>query len=559
MSKTWIWVLSTVALVGLVVIILGNYLLNRWEPAIEKKLNEQVIAASDGLYRLSYQSMDLNVLGGNLTLNDAELEIDTTVYNKLRQSNNPPKAYFRGQLQHLNIQGVSLWALLVNKKLNIRRLNVNGLDLQVQQANPASSQKEPSKEESLYEKIKDKLSQVSIRKIHTEDLNVKLIPVDQPSADTLALNRLAFNASDLLVNEHSEKDSSRIFYMKAVDISLPKFDYDIPHSPYTARFDSLSYSSETAEAKLRRVALVPRVQKLDYFKQDKENKALIVLKWDQVVFQQIHAQEFLYNEVIWAERARIKNGSVEFFKDKRYQKDTVLKIGEAPHQQIMKMNQALRIDTVWVDGVDILYQQHSDKYPAEGKIDFVNANGFISNLSNDTTRLQQDRYMRADLTASIMGQGQLHAVFGFDMLSSNGKHSYKGSLGPMQAPAFNKILRPLLNLEIKSGDIQGIQFDMQANDYHHQGDFQFDYSNFGINVLRAPDDAGERSRKGILSFITSNILINDSNPDANGKYHSAKVDYTRVPDYSHFKSIWKSLQEGIIECLGINPKYVPDI
>ncbi|MGO3240514.1 MAG: hypothetical protein ACTIKD_08635 [Sphingobacteriaceae bacterium] len=559
MKKNWIWIAVTITLLGLGLVIAGLYLSKKWKPILEEKLNEQIAASSDGLYTLGYQEMNTNLLTGSVSLTNATLEADTSVYARLLSSGQAPKLYFNGHLEHLDIRGIGLWSLLVNKKLNISRLELQGLHLKAQQSSATKDRLSAEGDESLYDQIKDKLNQVSIKRIQTKDLNFQLIPVETSSADTLTLEHLGFTGEDLLISEQSARDSSRIYYMKQIDLRLPGFQYDIPGSVYTACFGNLHYSSKTGKAELNQVQLLPRISKLDYFQQDSENKALIVLKWEQVILEKLHAQAWQHNGLIWAERVSIKNGSAEFFKDKRYQKDTVSKIGEAPHQQIMRMKQSLRIDTIWVEGVDILYQQHSDQYPAEGQISFVGTNGFISNLSNDSAQLSRDRFMRANLQTSIMASGPLHAMFGFDMLSTAGKHSFKGSLGKMQAPAFNRILRPLLNFEIESGDLERIEFDIQANDRHHRGEFRFDYSNLGINILRAPDDAGKRSRKGILSFLTSNILINDSNPDANGEYHIAHVDYTRVPTYSHFKSIWKSLQDGIVECIGINPKYVPDI
>lgn len=558
MRKTWKWVLGSLAVLTLGLIILGSILLKQSEPRFAEKLIREIHTSSDGLYTLDFQDLDLNLWRGSASLRKVTLQADSTVYRQLASKQEAPAVYFSGDLEEIRISGVNLWSLLVQKKLNIGRLEVQGLRLEARQSPLENQDTTSTSNPSLYARIKDKLQQIAIQDIQTQNLDIRLIPKDT-GADTLALTELAVLATDFRLNEKTEHDSTRIFYMRELSINLPEFSYDIPNSVYTASFDSLHYDSKTADAQLSRVSLAPRVSKTAYFKQDEENKALIELAWDQVTLENIHAQSLLEDQVLWVEQAKIKNGSAEFFKDKRYQKDTVWKIGEAPHQQLMKMNQAIRVDTLWISDIEIAYTQHSDKYPAEGRITFNGASGFIQNLTNDPARLSEDRFMRADLSARLMDQGRLHALFGFDMLSADGKHSYKGTLETMQAPAFNQILRPLLNFQIKSGKIERITFDMQANDRHHQGEFRFDYTNFAVDVLQAPDASGERDRKGILSFLTSKVLINDSNPDANGKYHIAQVDYQRVPEYSHFKSIWKALQDGIVECIGINPKYVPDI
>lgn len=161
--------------------------------------------------------------------------------------------------------------------------------------------------------------------------------------------------------------------------------------------------------------------------------------------------------------------------------------------------------------------------------------------------------MRADLKASLMGTGALHAVFSFDMLSDVGSHTYKGTLGPMQLPAFNRILTPLLNISFASGNIHRIRFDMLGNDYRNWGTFHFDYDQLKVELLHPPDqDRNKRGKRGVLSFLVNQFLVNDSNPDANEVYHIGEVDYKRVPEYSHFKTLWKSLQEGIQQTVGLS-------
>lgn len=556
MASTWKWILGILAILILGLIITGSVLSRIGKPKVQQKLSQQVNQASSGLYTVRFEDMDFQLWSGTIALQHVELLVDTGIYTQLAKERRAPNVYFQGKLEEVRLQGINLWSLLMNKTLHARRLFVNGLTLQMQQS-MEEVRDTVADHRSLYQRVKSRLQEVNIHKIETRNLTMDWIS-NRPGHDTLRIHGLQALGEHFLINAESDADSTRIYYMKNVSLQLPAFTYDIPESPYNAQFDSLHFDSREARAEFRQVEIQPRIPPLTYFKQDKENKALIHLKWDRVTLEHMHPAELMNKQLLWAERATIGNGTAHFFKDKRYQKDTVNKIGEAPHQQIMKMAQKIRFDTVWVEQIDLLYQQHSDKHPAEGQITFQEARGYISNLTNDSTRLTKDPVMRADLAASIMGQGQLQAQFGFEMLSPRGNHQYKGTLSSMPATSFNRILRPLLNIEIESGNIKGIQFDIEASDQRHQGEFRFDYDDFAVNILHAPHSSGSRDKKGILSFLANKVLINDSNPDANGKYHLGQIDYERVADYSHFKSIWKALQDGILESMGINPKYIPD-
>src|SRR5690606_35842853 len=163
----------------------------------------------------------------------------------------------------------------------------------------------------------------------------------------------------------------------------------------------------------------------------------------------------------------IRGGSASVHKDKRLRQDNANKVGDAPHQKIIAVNQLLDFDTVFVKNVDIAYHELSRRYLREGAITHQKAQGNLTNVTNGTVSLKKDGFMRADLKASLMGSGTLHAIFGFDMLSDVGSHTYKGTLGPMQLRAFNRILTPLLNISFASGNIHRIRFDMLGNDYRN--------------------------------------------------------------------------------------------
>lgn len=193
-----------------------------------------------------------------------------------------------------------------------------------------------------------------------------------------------------------------------------------------------------------------------------------------------------------------------------------------------------------------------DRYQREGTIDFISSSGHLTNVTNDTLTLQKHPYMRADLKTKVMNSGALHVIFSFDMLSRAGAYSYKGEVGRMQAPPFNRILHPLLNFDIATGNIKRISFNMQGTDRKTTGTFYFDYDHMKVRLPDIPRKNGKKTSGKIVSWVVNQLLINDSNPDANEVYHVGKVDYVRVADHTFFKNIWKSLLEGIKQTAGIS-------
>src|SRR5690606_39825835 len=125
----------------------------------------------------------------------------------------------------------------------------------------------------------------------------------------------------------------------------------------------------------------------------------------------------------------------------------------------------------------------------------------------DSLALAKDQYMQANLSAHIMNKGQLRTQFRFDMLSKNGAHSYSGTLGRMNASEFNRILFPLLNVEIASGNIRGIRFNVSGTDYRSRGDFRFDYDNLKISLKAEPRSEEHTSELQSRENLVCRLLL----------------------------------------------------
>src|SRR5690606_24484143 len=408
--------------------------------------------------------------------------------------------------------------------------------------------------ETLYESIKDIFTSVNVKDIRIDDVQFKYSKIEEGKSSDIDLDRVNIHVHDVLVDETSVSDTTRLFYTKMVEVRIPSFEYELPDGFYKAKFKDLLINTRDQNVLFTKVEYAPKMSKASFYKQRKQNVTMAVLKFDTLRFEQLDFRRFIEEQQTIAAKVQLKNGSVDLYQDKRYSKKAVNKIGHSPHQQLMKMKKLLRIDTLFVDNISVGYHEFSAKYNREGAITFDHAQGTLTNLTNDTLALQRDKYMRADLVAKIMDAGKLHIQFGFDMLSKEGFHTYRGTLGSMKATPFNRILRPLLNVEIAEGHIDKIAFNMEANDYKNWGEFRFDYKDLKINLLNKPVQGEEKKAKKLVSFLINELLINNGNPDAKGVYTVAKVNYTRVPEHSFFKTLWQSLLDGIKQCAGISPE-----
>ena len=553
MKPVWKWIIGVLVVIIIAVIGVGWYFNRNWKPLLEERLKEVVHNSTNGLYSLRYDDLDLNITLGNVTLKNAELIPDSAVYQKMVLAKEAPNSRFHIKLTNLKVRSFNLWDVIRKRKLFIKNITFESPDIHmISEYHAYNDTIKPKETKTLYDNIKDVFSSVNVRDIKIENVKFKFSKIEEGKSSDIQLDSIGIKVHDVLLDETSIKDTTRLFYTKMVEIDVPGFEYDLSNGLYVAKFDRLTINTQEQNVLLTKVVYKPKMSKGNYFKTRGQNVTMADLRFDTLRFEKLDFKRVIDDQQTIARNVQIKNGSISLYNDKRYPKKSSNKIGKSPHQQLLKLKQLIHIDTVFLSNVDVLYGEFSAKFHQEGVITFNNASGIITNVTNDSLHLKKEPWMRADLSAKIMNQGLLKINFGFNMMSKAGEHTYKGTLGRMQATAFNKILKPLLNVEIGEGNIRGISFNMQANDRRNWGDFRFDYDHLKINLLNKPGEDMNKTKKGILSFVVNNVLINDSNPDANEVYHIGKVNYTRVPEHTFFKTMWQSLLEGIKQCAGIS-------
>ena len=553
MKSIWKWIIGIVLLLIIAVLAIGWHFSRNWKPLIAEKLQETVTTATDGLYSLRYDDLYLNVTLGNATLQHAELIPDSAVYRQMVENQTAPNSRYHIKVVNLKVERFNIWDILKNRTLFIRKITFESPDIHmISERHAFNDTLRTDNSGTLYDNIRNVFSAINVRDIEVDNVHFKLSRIEENRSSDLVLDSVGIQVHDVLLDEASVHDTTRLFYTKRVEVIIPGFEYETSDGFYKASFDRLVLNTQEENVLLTQVRYAPKMDKSTYFKARNENKTMIDMQFDTLRFQKLNFQELIDNQQTIAQIAQVKNGSISLYNDKRYPKKVSSKIGQSPHQQLLKLKQLIRIDTIQVDQVDVLYGEHSAKYNRSGSITFEKAKGIVTNVTNDHTVLERDSIMRADLQAQIMGAGRLQIAFGFDMRSANGYHTYKGSLGRMQATAFNRILQPLLNVEIGSGNIRSIHFNMQGNDRRNWGQFRFEYDHLKLNLLAPPGQEMNKAKKGVLSFVVNNVLINDSNPDANGVHHIGQINYRRVAEHTFFKTLWESLLEGIKQCAGIS-------
>lgn len=557
MKPIWKWVIGIATLLILCIAIGAWYLSRHWKPILGQQLKEVVVSSSDSLYRISYDDIDLNLLTGNIMLNKFELIPDTAVYNRLKLVQQAPDNIYHIRVDRLRVRRFHPRQVLMGKRLEIEEIIFDHPYVHIRNEYQAyndtvSTSTQDSK--TLYESISNTLSAISIGDILLNNIDFQFTKVTDTTANETRLAGINLHVQDILIDSLSQFDSTRFLYTRGIDLAMAGTRYDMPDSLYYVSFENLNVRTAgiSNEVLITGLEYAPSVTGTQFYQTVGYAKTMADLSFDTIRLKDIDIRRFLNSQRLHANTLQVLDGTVDISNDIRYGRKTKNHIGNGPHQQLMRLKQNFHIDSAYIDRVDVSYAEISATTGKEGKITFDRTSGTLYNISNDSLFLSHNKEMKWDMTTYMMNTGKLSVLFTFDMLDDNGAYTYKGKLGAMNGRVLNRIILPLLDVEVASANIQGLSFDVNATDTRARGSLRFDYTNLKASILGDKAEDGTRSSRGLLSFVANSFIINDSNPDANGVYHPGPINFSRPADFSFWKYTWQALLDGIKPSVGIS-------
>jgi hypothetical protein len=229
------------------------------------------------------------------------------------------------------------------------------------------------------------------------------------------------------------------------------------------------------------------------------------------------------------------------------------KVGQYPQQLLLKVPIDVELKKVIVQDGVIEYKEKNPQTGSSGVVEFNNIYATLHNVNNRREKIRDNGLFTVHFNSRFLNKIPLSATLQFYLNSKNGKFAVNGTMKTTDATIFNPLSKPMALVEINSGTINSLDFNLICNDYNAKGIIRLLYNDLKIKILKQEDNGKEYKAKKMISLL-ANMMIANNNPDKDKPVKIVTVNHARDINKSMFNLIWKAIFEGTQKTVGIDGK-----
>lgn len=278
------------------------------------------------------------------------------------------------------------------------------------------------------------------------------------------------------------------------------------------------------------------MQKLEW------RKAMIDLTVPEMILHNFAPQKFLKQQYILP-LLEVKNAELTVSVDQKVPKNPEdYKI--LPTEALRKIKGLLHIDSVAVSNTKVTFALKTAKRENYGTIYWTDIDAGFSNITNDSIAFRKNSDLIARTRSRFMGTSRLDLTVRFKLNSPTFGYDFSGRLDTFDMRQTNQMFADISSLDVVSGSVKELSFDVRADDNRSTGDLLFSYKNLEVHVL---DKDGKRERK-VLNWLISKILI-DQKTAEDMQAKKGEIDVPRDKKRGIFNQMWISVLDGLKEVI----------
>jgi hypothetical protein len=227
------------------------------------------------------------------------------------------------------------------------------------------------------------------------------------------------------------------------------------------------------------------------------------------------------------------------------------KVGHYPQQDFLKIPVKVALKKVTIQQGLIAYKEKEVLTGSNGLVVFDDVHATLRNVTNYPADLRKNGVCTVQFNSRFLHKIPLTATLQLYLNSNSGKFTINGTMQSLDATFLNQLSKPMAMVEINSGTIHSLDFNLICNDGRAKGIVRLLYDDLKIKVLKKDEQTDEFKPKKMMSLL-ANLTVKNANPAKGQNVRVVSVSHPRDIYRSMFNFIWKSIFEGLQKTVGID-------
>lgn len=512
------------------------------ERLIRNQVNLKVREQTDRLYAVHYSNMEIDEVGGNLSISDILFRYDSARYLAMKAQKKEPPVLFRISIASITVTGVQTSRALLTKEITGSKLRVSHpvIEMYDTQAEKDTARNIPAAE--AYKQMLGGLEKIRVDTLLIVGAQL-IIRNMQTGRQELQLTGTDMELLNVVIDSASVRDSSRILFSQELSAACSTLLWSSPDGLYTYKAENIAVGSVNREIYAARFRIIPAWDEATFAAKKNIQSDRFNIDIRQPVFHGVNFQQLMKKRLM-TDSMVVQSASFNIFRDMTRAPDPRSKLGTYPHQKLARIPFPLSIRKIILKNSAVEYKEKGRLLQKAGRVNFNRINAVISNITNDPS--EPGKIATADIQARFLNRFPVQTFWTFYLFNVNGRFDVRGHLGTLNAAAINDITEPLGGLRIKSGRIKRLDFNFKGHDYGMDGTVKLLYDDLKVAVLKKKKDTGILKEKKLASW-GANMIIQDANPSGKEAPRLIPVHFDREINRSIFHLSWKTLLKGIKE------------
>ncbi|MBK5273389.1 MAG: hypothetical protein JJE22_20500 [Bacteroidia bacterium] len=526
-------------------------------PSIIAKLQQLVKEGSGGLYVLSIDQIEPDVLASKLDVIGGTFSVDTAVMQHMDSLKKLPDDIYHIRFDSLHIDGIGITDFLGNNNINIGAVFLTNPVISIYHKGQPYNKQEQKKSDSLtlYRRLLGQMKKIAVGGISIDHGELIIYDVKQKNHAT-KFNDITIRMNDVLIDSSTQYDVSRFLFAKQTVVETRNYSFAAPDSLYIVKLGTISLAGEKHSITILNAALIPRGNREQFSKKLPGRDEMYTIDFPKITLEDVDWWNLVNKEKIISNKTTIDGGTVSIFVDKSLPYGASQPKNHFPHQLVMAIPVPVLIDEVKVNDLKVKYEQYNPDTKSTGAAAFTNINVMIHHITNIPAEIKRSRYTVLSGSGLFMSKVPLTTKFKFDLLKQKtGQFTVDVHMDTLDKDVVNPVTEPLGKFSVKKGQMQEANVHIVGDNFNLHATADIQYTDLHITPLKG-DSADDGLKKNHLkSFFANTLFIKNSNPKGN-KLRQPEYDVARGHTSNFVSFIWNTIMTGLLKSVGIPVKLV---